>query len=143
VITECKTCHAQEFASAPVGHQACKNCHQPHSGAIAKAACASCHVPEAQSAHGKLATGCANCHRPHGPNGVAAPPACTTCHAVGSLPGLHQKPQHQACRNCHGGHGDAPNAERLACLTCHADRRNHFPEAPRCANCHLFQAAAR
>jgi hypothetical protein len=25
-------------------------------------------------------------------------------------------------------------------LSCHTDRKTHFPDAPRCANCHLFDA---
>jgi hypothetical protein len=137
----CKNCHRQEAATAPAGHQLCTGCHQPHSGSQVKAVCSSCHAAEAATAHGGLATGCLTCHRPHGPSGVATAPACTTCHALATLPGLHEKPQHRACVNCHGGHGDAPNAARDACLTCHTDRRNHFPDAPRCANCHLFQAA--
>ena len=141
VATPCRSCHQQEAATAPLGHQACIGCHQPHSGASKQVQCATCHAVEAETPHGKLTSGCLGCHRPHGPGGVATPPACTTCHALASLPGLHAKPQHQACATCHGGHGDSPNAARNACLTCHADRRNHFPDAPRCANCHLFQDA--
>jgi hypothetical protein len=143
IATECKTCHVREFASAPIGHQICTNCHQPHSGSTARVQCTTCHAAEAATPHGSLATGCATCHRPHGPNGVASAPACTSCHALAKLPGLHAKPQHQECARCHGGHGDAPDAARAACLTCHVDRRNHFPNAPRCANCHLFESADR
>jgi hypothetical protein len=143
VATPCKSCHQQEAASAPLGHQACVGCHQPHSGSSKPVQCATCHAVQANSAHGKLATGCLGCHRPHGPGGIATPPACTTCHASATLPGLHAKPEHQDCARCHGGHGASPNAARNACLSCHADRRNHFPDAPRCANCHLFQAADR
>ncbi len=141
VATSCSTCHARESASAPPGHQACTGCHQPHSGASKRVSCASCHANEATSAHGKLASGCLGCHRPHGPGGVAKPPPCTTCHTIATLPGLHAKPEHQSCLLCHGGHGDSPNAARSACLSCHADKRSHFPTAPRCANCHLFQTA--
>ena len=138
----CQSCHVQEFATAPLGHRACTNCHQPHTGSTTKVVCANCHIAEAQSPHAKVATGCLSCHRPHGPNGVAAAPACTTCHQLDALPGLHQKTPHQDCKHCHAGHGDPPNAQRLVCLTCHADRKEHFPEA-RCANCHLFQKAAQ
>ncbi|MET0794569.1 MAG: hypothetical protein ABW061_23820 [Polyangiaceae bacterium] len=141
VAKDCRSCHAQEHSTAPEGHRACTNCHEPHTGSPSKAACASCHVAEARSPHAEVATGCLTCHRPHGPNGVTTTPACTTCHQLGALPGLHQKTPHQDCRRCHGGHGDAPNAQRLVCLTCHADRKSHFPDA-RCANCHLFQNAA-
>jgi hypothetical protein len=134
----CSSCHASEHASAPVGHQTCTNCHEPHSGNHTVKACASCHAPEAGSAHGKLASGCATCHRPHGPEGVAKPPACSSCHQPSALPGLHQEAKHQACQGCHTGHGDAPGLERQICLSCHRDRTAHFPDAPRCANCHLF-----
>jgi hypothetical protein len=141
IAVECKTCHMQEFASAPVGHQICTNCHQPHSGSTARVACTTCHAAEAASAHGKLATGCATCHRPHGPSGLATMPACTSCHARATLAGLHAQPQHQDCVRCHAGHADSPAAARAVCLTCHTDRREHFPNAPRCANCHLFESA--
>jgi hypothetical protein len=143
VATDCKTCHVREFASAPAGHQICTNCHEPHSGSSARAQCTTCHAAEAATPHGTLSTGCATCHRPHGPSGVASAPACTSCHALATLPGLHAKPQHQDCARCHGGHGDAPDAARGACLTCHVDRKTHFPNAPRCANCHLFESADR
>jgi len=69
---------------------------------------------------------------------VASPPACTTCHQRSQLPGLHSKPQHQPCNRCHSGHGEEPSMLRDACLSCHQDRKDHFPEAKRCANCHLF-----
>lgn len=135
---ECGSCHKQEAASAPKGHQACTSCHQPHSGSLGGKVCSTCHKNEAASAHGKLKQGCTSCHRPHGPGGVASPPTCTTCHERTRLPGLHSQPQHQPCTKCHSGHGDQPSMPRNACLSCHQDRKNHFPDAPRCANCHLF-----
>ncbi|HTA90225.1 MAG TPA: hypothetical protein VK745_11635 [Polyangiaceae bacterium] len=143
IATACKTCHVQEFASAPVGHQLCTNCHEPHSGSTARVQCASCHAVQAASPHGKITTGCATCHRPHGPGGIASMPACTSCHALATLPGLHAQAQHHDCARCHGGHADAPDAARSACLSCHTDRKKHFPDAPRCANCHLFESADR
>jgi len=104
--------------------------------------CASCHASAAKTEHGELAQGCSACHRAHGPEGIAEPPACATCHSTSALPGLHQVGKHQGCASCHTGHGEAtPTAARAGCLTCHADRKDHFPEAPRCANCHLFNKA--
>lgn len=134
----CGKCHQSEHVSAPPGHQACTNCHEPHGGSHQQKSCASCHAAEAGSAHGQLSQGCLGCHRAHGPDGVAQPPACSSCHTPSALPGLHHEAKHQTCQRCHSGHGDAPGLERQVCLGCHKDRATHFPDAPRCANCHLF-----
>ncbi len=134
---ECKDCHSAEQRTAPAGHQACTNCHDQHSG-VQKAPCAACHVAEATSVHGKIAGGCADCHRPHGPDGIASPPACSTCHDVAKLPGLHSVAKHEECKDCHSGHDDPSRPLRAPCLTCHTDRTEHFPTAPSCTSCHLF-----
>lgn len=136
----CQSCHKTEHATAPAGHRDCKSCHQPHSGSTAAVSCAGCHAQEARSAHGKLQQGCNQCHRPHGPKGVAAPPACSTCHETKKLPGLHAEPKHQSCGTCHAGHGPTPGAARTACLSCHTAQKDHHPQAPNCASCHLFTA---
>jgi hypothetical protein len=136
--TACSSCHEREHRTAPAGHQQCTQCHEPHTGGHAVKDCAACHAGEAHSPHGQLQAGCLTCHRPHGPDGVARPPACTSCHALSGLPALHALSQHQTCTQCHAGHGDRPGLERATCLGCHTDRANHFPNAPRCANCHLF-----
>jgi hypothetical protein len=136
--TTCGSCHKQELATAPAGHQACANCHEPHSGSRATASCGACHAAEAQTKHGKIGINCADCHRAHGPAGVAAPPACTTCHQRGQLGGLHLEQKHASCSGCHAGHRAVPGASHEVCLTCHADRKKHFPEAPSCTACHLF-----
>jgi hypothetical protein len=139
VGAECKSCHTAEHQTAPRGHQACQSCHQAHSGSPDKATCSSCHAGEEKTAHGHLAQGCNGCHRPHGPRGAPEPPACATCHATASLPGLHKEAKHQDCGRCHTGHGEAKaEMARVACLTCHTDRQAHFPDAPRCSSCHLF-----
>jgi hypothetical protein len=142
-VNACGNCHKAEHQTAPKGHQACTSCHEPHGGA-AKQACASCHAGQAKTPHGLLATGCATCHRPHGPTGPQGPPgpatvpACTSCHKVASLPGLHAETKHQSCTTCHSGHVDPPGTMRATCLSCHKDRSDHFRDSPRCANCHLF-----
>ena len=138
--TPCQSCHQKEAHSAPSGHAKCTNCHEPHTGSVAAApACASCHVAEASSKHGGVPGGCSNCHQPHqGASGPPSVPACTSCHQPSSLLGLHQVAKHQDCKRCHTGHGDQPTLARETCLTCHTDRKGHFPDAPRCANCHLF-----
>ncbi|HVY25383.1 MAG TPA: cytochrome c3 family protein [Polyangiaceae bacterium] len=136
---DCGSCHKLQHATAPAGHQVCTNCHEPHGGSPGVRACAGCHVPEATSAHGHLGgQGCLNCHRPHGPEGPAQPPPCKSCHELAKLAGLHQIAKHQSCERCHAGHGDQPDLARNGCLSCHTDRKHHFPDAPRCANCHLF-----
>jgi hypothetical protein len=127
-----------EQRTAPAGHQECTNCHEQHTGQQ-KVACAGCHSSEAASPHGKVEGGCTTCHRPHGPEGIAAPPACPTCHEVAKLPGLHSVAKHQDCLMCHKGHDDPTAAVRVPCLGCHTDRKDHFPNAPSCASCHLFQ----
>ena len=136
--SECRSCHVREHLSAPAGHKQCTSCHQPHSGSSAKAPCSSCHAEQAATAHGRLAHDCAGCHRPHGPDGVPSPPACGSCHRPENLSGLHSVDRHRDCARCHTGHGEPPNAARGACLACHTDRKDHFPDAPRCASCHLF-----
>jgi hypothetical protein len=142
-VTACGNCHKEEHRTAPAGHQACTNCHEPHGGKSQKA-CSACHADEAKTAHGTLASGCESCHRPHGPSGpggppgVAAPPACTSCHKLGTLPGLHAETKHQSCTTCHSGHGELPGTARQTCLNCHKDRTEHFPNAARCGSCHLF-----
>lgn len=139
VQTPCKGCHAAEADSAPSGHAACLNCHEQHSGAPDRAACASCHAKEAQTKHGLLSPTCTTCHEPHGRGRPSAPPPCQSCHEPAKLPGLHTAGKHTGCMDCHSGHDDPAAAMRAPCLTCHADRKNHFPDAARCASCHLFQ----
>lgn len=136
--TACASCHKAERQSAPSGHQACTNCHEPHAGLPTLKACPDCHQSEQHSAHGQVSTGCQTCHRPHGPKGVAAVPACTSCHKPSELPGLHAESKHQPCTQCHSGHNDPKAMARSVCVTCHKDRDHHFPESPRCVGCHLF-----
>ena len=148
----CATCHAAEASSAPAGHQACANCHQPHDGHVKPTAtCQSCHAEEASSKHAHVAGGCATCHKPHGPSGPNGPPgtskapACSTCHAAAKLPGLHQllgktpTNGHQQCASCHSSH-QAPKDDRATCTTCHEDHKNHQPQATECKGCHIFRA---
>ncbi|WP_146651750.1 cytochrome c3 family protein [Labilithrix luteola] len=137
----CAACHANEASSAPKGHATCTKCHDGHSGSLGNhAACTSCHTDKAKAQHGSLQTGCQTCHRPHGPNGVATPPACTTCHSPAKLPGLHKITEHAAkCTNCHSSHGP-PRSDRATCTSsCHTDRRSHQPSADVCKGCHIFR----
>ena len=139
----CASCHRAEAASAPVGHQQCASCHAPHDPKHATPECATCHADKAKTAHGQ-ALPCATCHRVHGPGGVAAAPACTSCHAIAKLPGLHRVAQHAtACTTCHTAHEATAHVERATCLTCHRDRVNHEPTAPSCAGCHPFSRGTR
>jgi hypothetical protein len=142
VAKECKGCHAVEARTAPAGHQNCRSCHEQHSGAPEHARCPTCHAEEAKTKHGQLDGKCSSCHVPHGPK-VVAPPACSTCHDAKKLPGLHTAGKHTACSTCHGGHDFAGQAFRESCLSCHTDRKAHFPDAPSCASCHLFEDKAR
>ena len=65
-------------------------------------------------------------------------PSCASCHQLRDLPGLHQVDKHAQCGKCHSGHGEVASAKHDGCLSCHADRKQHFPDAPSCASCHLF-----
>jgi hypothetical protein len=136
----CGTCHKPEQASAPPGHQKCTGCHEPHKGTVLpQAACASCHANKASGPHATIQGGCTTCHRPHGPDGVATPPVCTTCHAREKLPALHAIPAHADCASCHVSH-EAPHADRATCTgPCHVDRRDHQPQAKVCDGCHVFR----
>jgi predicted CXXCH cytochrome family protein len=148
----CKTCHAKEEASAPVGHRDCQSCHEPHSGARTPKAssCTGCHAdkvgvlhgapagPEASATHAANPP-CTSCHRAHGPSGVAAPPSCASCHTREQLPALHAIAGHAECKTCHTSHEPA-RSDRATCTTsCHADRREHQPQAPVCSGCHAFR----
>jgi hypothetical protein len=139
VIAACKNCHATEVRTAPPGHLECLKCHEEHSGALVHAPCASCHAKEAQTKHGKISADCSSCHKAHGPGGPISPPPCAKCHDTAKLPGLHSAGKHTECKDCHSGHEKPGAAMRAPCLVCHTDRRNHFPEAPNCASCHLFE----
>lgn len=137
----CATCHREVHQTAPAGHRTCNQCHTPHSGSVARE-CQSCHQAQAATPHGtQVKGGCQTCHRAHGPEGVAKPPACASCHTPKTLPALHQEPRHQDCTRCHAGHENTVAVPRATCLSCHQDRRQHFPEAAQCTGCHLFRAA--
>jgi hypothetical protein len=62
-----------------------------------------------------------------------------SCHAVRTLPALHQEPKHQSCGTCHRTHQTRPADERAVCLSCHRDRVDHFADGPHCSSCHLFE----
>ncbi len=151
----CRGCHAAEANSAHAGHSACTSCHDAHSGSLAKvtaatstpntgranATCPTCHAAKSRTLHGTLpGAGCATCHRAHGPQGVATPPSCTSCHTPAKLPGLHAVGAHASkCASCHTAHAP-PHADRATCTTsCHENRRTHQPEATLCTGCHVFR----
>lgn len=148
---QCEKCHSKETHSTLKGHDVCTKCHEPHAGtlvdpsgktvamAITPAFCGGCHTEKPKALHGGIAGGCANCHRPHGPEGVASPPTCTTCHDKTKLPGLHASPSHATCTNCHGSHAP-PKSDRDTCTaTCHTKQKNHQPGAAVCKGCHVFR----
>lgn len=141
-VTSCRSCHEEQHRSAPFGHQDCASCHAPHeSGRAPSATCASCHAPQTQGIHASTSGGCQDCHRAHGPDGQASPPTCSSCHAVQQLPALHTQRAHQDCGQCHSGHQKHIGDRRENCLGCHqAQRKTHYPDAPSCSSCHLFQA---
>jgi hypothetical protein len=140
VVAACGTCHADEQRLAPAGHQDCKSCHEPHGGRRRPlASCTSCHASQATSIHGNVGGSCASCHSAHGPKGSTHAPACATCHDTKRLPALHGVAQHGDCNRCHRSHSQPAGRHRATCLSCHADRQGHFPDAPRCTSCHLFE----
>ncbi len=153
-VAACASCHQAQASTAPGGHQRCAQCHSPHDGALLpQATCESCHKdrtrghgePPSQGQRAGLALShrgplpCSTCHRAHGPKGVAAPPACTTCHTKTALPRLHSVYWHQQrCENCHAAHEPTGKSDRATCVACHKDRAAHEPTAKVCATCHPF-----
>ena len=155
----CATCHAAEASSAPTGHRACQNCHEPHDGHVKPTAtCQSCHAKEAATKHAHVQGACATCHKPHGPSGPKGPPgamtapSCTTCHEQTKLPGLHKLVRasasspvgpagaagHSQCATCHSSH-EPTRADRATCTSCHEKQKNHQPTATQCNGCHIFR----
>jgi hypothetical protein len=139
----CASCHAAEVRSVRTQHQDCLTCHTPHEGARrADAPCVSCHEAKAQQNHANLPGGCTQCHAIHGATqkGLLDTPACTTCHSVDKLPGLHASPAHQQCKSCHeSGHDPGPFSERQTCTQCHKKQIDHQPDATLCQGCHVFR----
>jgi hypothetical protein len=137
----CGTCHVKQQKSAARAHADCLGCHTPHEGGKPPPSqCITCHAEQAVQNHGELAQGCGTCHGIHADQGVRAAPACTTCHQVAKLPGLHAQAQHQACNTCHEStHDTGPFSERATCVACHQAQKNHVPEAKLCQGCHVFR----
>jgi hypothetical protein len=134
----CASCHTQLVQPVKAAGHRCASCHDTHqakSDAQLWGACGSCHTDNAVAV--KLASGpthsaCQACHAPH----TAAAPTCQSCHQSPAL--LHTNPKHQRCSSCHKTHAPS-QITRATCLACHSQQVNHFPEASRCASCHLFQ----
>jgi hypothetical protein len=137
----CQSCHAAETKSAPTGHQTCDTCHAKHSGKLTTgAACTTCHAKKQTGPHVGVKNGCQTCHRAHGPNGVASPPTCQSCHETSKLAGLHGAKGHTDCLKCHSSHA-APKATHENCTNagCHTNRKAHQPDAKSCIACHVFR----
>ncbi len=136
----CATCHVQQNATAPAGHQNCMSCHEAHGGTqLATAKCATCHVTQAKQPH-SAAGSCQTCHRAHGPGGKATPPTCTACHQPAKLPAMHAITAHQTCASCHKMHEATPHSNRASCTagSCHKTLGAHEPTATSCIGCHPF-----
>lgn len=144
VVKPCVACHAQTPVLAPLEHDTCVDCHQPHAPRAGPVACASCHRSEVVK-HPKPKTGepCAGCHPPHEASltsAVAVP--CVACH---DQPPFTAPVVHAAkveCLDCHDAHDGAPTTQR-ECRSCHDTRfvevaRIKDPKGHRdCAGCHL------
>ncbi len=137
----CGSCHQRQEHASVAPHRACLTCHTPHEGGkLPAASCTGCHAVKAKQNHGALAGGCTQCHGIHSDKGVLATPACTSCHQVGKLPGLHSVQAHQQCVKCHGGaHNQGPWSARATCLACHQKKKDHAPNAQLCQGCHVFR----
>ncbi len=140
---ECVTCHGAAHAPKRSveacakchevgGHDACNDCHEPHSGRAAKKACVTCH--DTKPPHGTVED-CARCHDQHA---SASPPSCKSCHAT--LPALHGNSGHTNCIDCHKAHGPRPTSTRRTCGRCHEGLESHEPNAASCRGCHPFAA---
>jgi hypothetical protein len=149
----CSSCHAPHQATKPAacaschgeltqpvkatGHR-CSSCHDTHQAKTETqlwSGCGTCHADKAaavKTASGPTHAACQSCHAPH----AAGAPACQSCHQAPAA--LHTNPKHDRCASCHKTHAPS-QITRATCLTCHSQQVNHFPEASRCASCHLFQ----
>ena len=137
-VEACATCHEPVAQSMTAGHEDCGECHLPHEATV-ETTCKDCHEPKWTSRHETDGTNCEECHRAHGPEGVAEPVACVTCHDE-KLPLLHQHEEHQNCADCHDFHDRGPQRQRSTCLgACHADMVDHEPSAVSCVGCHPFE----
>ncbi|MBL8921198.1 MAG: hypothetical protein JNJ54_20210 [Myxococcaceae bacterium] len=143
-LRECKSCHDTRYVEVarlkpqkdPKGHRECKSCHDqlPH-GLASQKPCLSCHEKSKPPQAGH--TECKKCHESH--SGVAFK-ACTDCHAVKKLLGLHAEEKHQECEKCHAPHVPEPGFGPANCRSCHKllPQADHTPPPQRCTGCHLF-----
>lgn len=136
--TACASCHGAETQQVKATGHRCASCHDTHQAktdAQLWSGCGTCHAGTAASvktASGPTHSACQSCHAPH----TAAAPTCQSCHQAPR--GLHTIPKHERCSSCHKTHAPS-QITRATCLSCHSQQVNHFPEASRCASCHLFQ----
>ncbi|NJK89389.1 MAG: hypothetical protein HC923_08270, partial [Myxococcales bacterium] len=137
-LQACGECHEPVVTSMTKGHEDCNACHLPHEGTVEKT-CNDCHEEKYQSRHVTDGATCDSCHRSHGPEGVAEPKACVSCHDQ-PLPLLHQHEEHQQCSDCHEFHDRNPQRSRSTCVSaCHQDLLDHEPQAVSCVGCHPFE----
>ena len=165
----CAKCHDQSgFNSALFkGHEACTECHQPHSTPTKKR-CETCHNDQITvgARHYADHQTCLNCHRPHTVVSSARN-RCGRCHedvsksALGSHPtdkskgpcvGCH--PQHPvegvltkatACSRCHDlATDDVQLHSGVACKSCHVPHDFDLKKAGStlCGSCHVGSAPA-
>ena len=141
----CMECHANEKPRVPKaavfagGHDACVDCHEPHSFSAASAtSCESCHKRKRVFAQNTAREhrDCSSCHEPHSVR-AAGDRSCKGCHE--DIASTHVVENKSDCISCHDPHPRRVSQLALRCSSCHeearSDRAFHAPKAV-CTDCH-------
>jgi len=126
----CMHCHGirepivPESATFVGGHDACVNCHRPHSFTPATALrCNSCHKGVQALAQSKAPPhrDCNSCHQPHAVRS-AGDQTCKGCHS--DVSPTHPVQSNGPCTPCHEPHPKRSAQIALACSDCHKQARS-------------------
>lgn len=141
----CMECHgAQEPIVPPSatfgdGHDACSNCHRPHSFSAQRALqCKSCHKKTQVFAQNTAPPhrDCKSCHQPHAVRSSAVE-ACSRCHS--DVAPTHPAQSQGPCVSCHEPHPKRIAEVALQCSDCHEEAQSesafHAGKTV-CTSCH-------
>lgn len=141
----CMSCHSNppsrvaSTAVFPGGHDACVDCHEPHSFSAATAlSCESCHrrMPVLARATARDHRDCSSCHEPHAVR-AAGDGTCIGCHR--EVESTHPVKDQGNCVSCHDPHPKQRMQIAMQCTSCHeeagSERGYHAPKTV-CTDCH-------